>query len=168
MKFETKAIHIGEEPNFKHTGDVTIPLHLASTYAREKVEIPTKGHEYSRSDNPTRQALEKRLGSLENAKYGLAFSSGLSAISSVLLALLKSGEHMIAFDDLYGGSKRLFDEVFVNNFNVEVTYVNATKVSNIENAIRKNSKLIWVETPTNPLLKMCDIKKISNTFSNTL
>ena len=161
MKFDTKAIHIGEEPDFKNTGDVTIPLHLASTYARKKVQIPTKGHEYSRSDNPTRQALEKRLASLENAKHGLAFSSGLAAITTVLLSLLKSGDHVIAFDDLYGGSKRLFDKIFGENFNIQISYVDATDTSNIKKAFKKNTKLIWLETPTNPLLKMCDIKKIS-------
>ena len=161
MKFDTKAIHIGEEPNFEHTGDVTIPLHLASTYARKEVDIPTKGHEYSRSDNPTRQALEKKLASLENADYALAFASGLAAISTVLMALLKSGDHIIAFDDLYGGSKRLFDQIFGENFKIEISYVDATKVSNIKDAIHINTKLIWLETPTNPLLKMCDIQKIS-------
>ncbi|NQY92916.1 MAG: PLP-dependent transferase [Campylobacteraceae bacterium] len=161
MKFETKAIHIGEEPNFDHTGDVTIPLHLASTYARKEVDIPTKGHEYSRSDNPTRQALEKRLASLENGNYALAFSSGLAAMTTILLSLLKSGDHIIAFDDLYGGSKRLFDQIFSENFKIDISYVDATKLSNIKDAININTKMIWLETPTNPLLKMCDIQKIA-------
>ncbi len=163
MKFETLAIHRGEEPNFKEggTGDVVIPLHLSATFAREKTEIPTAGYEYSRSANPTRDALEERLASLESAKFGLAFSSGLAAETTLLVSLLKSGDHMIASDDLYGGSRRLFDKVFNKNFNIDVSFTDARLTENIEKLIRKNTKVIWIETPTNPLLKLCDIKLIS-------
>src|SRR3989344_1743701 len=104
MKFDTKAIHVGEEPNLKDggSGDVTIPIHLSSTFAREKVNVPTGGYEYSRSGNPTRNALEKRLAALEDAKFGLAFSSGLAAEAVIGLSLLQSNDHVIASDDLYG------------------------------------------------------------------
>ncbi len=163
MKFETRAIHVGEKPNFKEgaTGDVTQPLHLASTYARKDVDTPTAGYEYARTANPTRDALQERLASLEEARYALVFGSGLAAETSLFLALLNSGDHVIAFDDLYGGTRRLFTRIFDEKFGVQISYVDAREVDNVRNAIRDNTKLIWLETPTNPLLKLCDIKAIS-------
>ncbi len=163
MKFETKAIHVGEEPDFREgsTGDVVIPIHLSSTFARKKVEEPTGGYEYSRTGNPTRHALERRLASLEDASFGLAFSSGLAAETTILLTLLQSGDHVIACDDLYGGTKRLFDQVFCKNFKVEISYVDATDPENVRREIRNNTRLIWLESPTNPLMKLCDIRAIS-------
>jgi cystathionine gamma-lyase len=163
MKFETKAIHVGEEPNLLPGGhgDVVIPVHLTTTYAREKVEHPTRGYEYSRSANPTRDALQSRLASLENARFGLAFASGLAAETTLFLSLLKSGDHVVAFDDLYGGSRRLLDKVFQKNFNVEVSFVDARYPDKVEAAFRENTRLVWLETPTNPLLKLCDIRTIS-------
>jgi cystathionine gamma-lyase len=160
--FSTKAIHSGEEPDFREgaTGDVVTPIHLSTTFARKKVSEPTAGYDYTRSLNPTRKALETKLASLENATFGLAFSSGLAAESTVLLALLNSGDHIVAFDDLYGGTKRLFNQVF-SHFNFEVSYVDATDVSLVEKAIRPNTKLVWIESPTNPLLKLSNIKAIS-------
>src|SRR3989338_4405235 len=127
MKFETKAIHVGEEPNFKEgaSGDVVIPIHLSSTFARKEINKPTGGYEYSRSGNPTRNALEKKLAALEDAKFGLAFSSGLAAETIVALALLNSNDNVIAFDDLYGGTRRLFNKVFNQNFNIDFNYVDA-------------------------------------------
>ncbi|MFX0062960.1 MAG: trans-sulfuration enzyme family protein [Candidatus Hermodarchaeota archaeon] len=164
MKFETKAIRVGEEPNLDSggTGDVVSPIHLSSTFARKKVEEPTQSYEYSRTGNPTRSAVEKRLAALENAKFGLAFSSGMAAETVIGLTLLKAGDHVIAFDDLYGGTKRLFDQVFHQNFQVTFTYVDARDTSAVEQAIRLNTKVIWLETPTNPLMKLCDIRNISN------
>lgn len=163
MKFETRAIHVGESPNLKEggSGDVAMPIHLASTYARKDVDIPTGGYEYSRTDNPTRNALEARLAALENARYGLAFASGMAAETTILLALLKAGDHMIAFDDLYGGSRRLFTRVFRANFNIKISYVDARDPQWIKEALRPNTRLIWLETPTNPLLKLCDIRAIA-------
>ena len=163
MKFETKAIHVGEEPNLKEggSGDVVIPIHLSSTFARKEVDKPTNGYEYSRSGNPTRNALEKRLAVLEDAKFGLAFSSGLAAETIIALTLLKSGEHVIAFDDLYGGTRRLFNKIFSQKFNIEFSYVDARNAANVKKAIKDNTKLIWLETPTNPLMKICNIKLIS-------
>ncbi|KPJ96556.1 MAG: cystathionine gamma-synthase [Gammaproteobacteria bacterium SG8_11] len=163
MRFETRAIHIGEEPNLKEggTGDVSMPIHIASTYARAKVDIPTAGYEYSRTSNPTRDALEKRLAALEFAKHGVAFASGLGAETTIFLSLLKSGDHIVAFDDLYGGTRRLFTRVFQENFKIEISYVDARQPELVEKAIKENTKMVWLETPTNPLLKLCDIKTIS-------
>lgn len=162
MKFATKAIHVGEEPNLKEggSGDVIVPIHLSSTFARRELDKPTGGYEYSRTGNPTREALEKRLAALENASYGLAFASGLAAEATVILALLKSGDHVVAFEDLYGGTRRLFDRTFAN-FGLEFTYVDATRTENVEAAIKSNTRMIWLETPTNPLLKLCDLAAIS-------
>ncbi len=162
MKFETKAIHIGEEPNLKEggSGDVVIPIHLSSTFARKELDKPTGGYEYSRTGNPTRDALERRIAVLEDAKFGLAFSSGMAAETVLALSLLSSGDHVVAFDDLYAGTRRLFD-IFAKNFRVQFSYVDATSVENVRNAIAQNTKLIWLETPTNPLMKLCDIKAIS-------
>ncbi len=162
MKFETKAIHIGEEPNLSQggTGDVVIPIHLSTTFARKDVEQPTGRYEYSRTGNPTRRALEKRLAALENAQFGLAFASGMAAEATLILSILKSGDHIVAFDDLYGGTKRLFNKVF-RKFGIEVTYVDARDPENVARAVNQHTKLFWMETPTNPLMKLCDIKEIS-------
>ncbi len=162
MEFATRSIHVGEEPNLTSggSGDVVLPIHLSTTFARREIEHPTGGYEYSRSGNPTRGGLEQRLASLENAKYGLAFSSGLAAESTVILSLLKSGDHIVAFNDLYGGSRRLFDKIF-SNFGVATTYVDARDPLNIEKEIIPQTKMIWLETPTNPLLRLCDIRAIA-------
>ena len=163
MKFETKAIHVGEEPDFKEgaSGDVVIPIHLSSTFARKRVEEPTQGYEYSRTGNPTRYALEKRLAGLEEAAFGLAFASGMAAETTLTLTLLKAGDHLLAFEDLYGGTRRLFNRVFQQNFKVEVSYVDARDPEKVKESIRKNSRLIWLESPTNPLMKLCDIEAIA-------
>jgi cystathionine gamma-lyase len=163
MKFATKAIHVGEEPSLEEggTGDVVTPIHLSSTFARRELEKPTRGYEYSRAGNPTRDALEKRLATIENAKYGLAFASGLAAESTLLLSLLTKGNHVVAFDDLYGGTRRLFDRV-LSPFGLEFSYVDARNPSNVEREIRPNTKMFWLETPTNPLMRLCDIKAISD------
>lgn len=161
--FATNAVHAGEEPDFREgaTGDVIVPIHLSTTFARKKVNEPTAGYEYTRSLNPTRKALETKLASLDNARYGLAFSSGLAAESTVLLSLLKSGDHVVAFDDLYGGTKRLFNHI-LNDYNIDTTFVDVTDVSLLGKAIQANTKLIWIESPSNPLLKICDIRSIAN------
>jgi len=162
MRFATKAVHVGEEPNLMKggTGDVVIPIHLSTTFARKEIEKPTKGYEYSRTGRPTRHALEKRLAAIENAKFALAFASGMAAEATLLLSLLRKGDHVVAFNDLYGGTRRLFSNVF-SGFGVKFTYVDATNPSNVEKAIEKNTRMIWLETPTNPLMKLCDIKAIS-------
>ncbi len=163
MKFETQAIHVGEEPNLKEggSGDVVVPIHLASTFARQQVDRPTCGYEYSRTSNPTRAALEKRLAALEGAKFGLAFASGLAAETTLMLSTLKSGDVVVASDDLYGGTRRLLDKVFAQNYGVSVQYVDAADLGQVEAALKAKPKLVWLETPTNPLLKIADIGEIS-------
>ena len=160
--FSTRSIHAGEEPDFREgaSGDVVAPIHLSTTYARKDVDVLTAGYEYSRTLNPTRKALEEKLATLENAKYGLAFSSGLAAETTLALSLLTAGDHVIAFDDLYGGTKRLFNKI-LNGCGIETTYVDATIPSFIESEIKAITKLVWLETPTNPLLKICDINAIA-------
>ncbi|MCG8635220.1 MAG: PLP-dependent aspartate aminotransferase family protein [Desulfobacterales bacterium] len=161
MKQETRAVTVGEEPDYTNCGDVVMPVHLASTYARQKVGVPTGGHEYSRTDNPTRQAMERKMAALENAGYALAYASGLAAETSLILSLIKTGDHIVAFNDLYGGTRRLFLEVFTRNYGVEFSFVDATDPGNMDKAIRPDTAMIWLETPTNPLLKLCDIRAIS-------
>jgi cystathionine gamma-lyase len=163
MKFETAAVHAGEEPVLSEggSGDVVIPIHLASTFARRDVAKPTGGYEYSRSSNPTRGALEQKLAAIEGAKFGLAFSSGLAAETTVALTLLKKDDHVVAFDDLYGGTRRLFNHVFQENFGIKFSYVDARDTENVSSALRKNTRFVWLETPTNPLIRLCDIRGIA-------
>jgi len=160
--FSTHAVHEGEEPDFREgaTGDVVMPIHLSTTFARRKVTEPTSGYEYTRSLNPTRKALETKLASLEQARFGLVFSSGLAAETTLLLSLLKPGDHIVAFDDLYGGTKRLFNQVF-SKYDYAVSYVDATHADEVEQAITPSTKLIWIESPSNPLLKLTDLKAIA-------
>ncbi len=161
MKFSTKAIHVGNEPNLKQggSGDVVIPIHLTTTFARQKVNQPTAGYEYSRSSNPTRNALEKNLADLENGKHAYAFSSGLAAITNVLL-LLKKGDHVISIDDVYGGTRRLFKQIF-EQFGLEFSFINFVKAEDLSDKIKPNTKMIWIESPTNPLIKIVDIASVS-------
>ena len=162
MEFETKAIHVGEEPDWERgSGDVVVPIHLSSTFARRKVNEPTRGYEYSRTGNPTRDALEKRLAALEDAAFGLAFASGMAAESTLAITLLHSGDHVLAFDDLYGGTRRLFNRILDPHFKIEVTYVDARNPRRVKEAIRNNTRLVWLESPTNPLMKICDIAAIA-------
>lgn len=160
MKFSTKAIHIGNEPNLQPggSGDVVVPIHLSTTFARKKVNQPTQGLEYSRSGNPTRYALEKNLAGLENGKYGFAFSSGLAAITNILL-LLQKGDHVVSIDDVYGGTRRLFMQVFAQ-FGVEFTFADFSDGNNLNKFLKPSTKIIWMESPTNPLLKIIDIASV--------
>ena len=157
MRFSTRAIHAGQDPD-PETGSVTVPVYLTSTYQQ-----PGPGKEgkyvYSRTANPTRTALETCLASLEEGRGGLAFSSGLAATTTILLSLQK-GDHVIAGDDIYGGTYRLFDQV-LRNCGFQFTYVNPEDPENVAKAVRKNTKLIWIETPTNPLMRIVDIRQIS-------
>ncbi|HLQ20967.1 MAG TPA: aminotransferase class I/II-fold pyridoxal phosphate-dependent enzyme [Nitrososphaerales archaeon] len=165
MKFATKAIHVGEEPGLaSESGDVVVPIHLSTTFARREVKKPRGGYEYSRTANPTRDALELRLAALEESKHALAFASGLAAEATLVLSLLKKGDHVVAFDDLYGGTRRLFSQT-LSNFGLDFTYVDAREARNVDRAISKRTKMIWLESPTNPLLKICDIKAISEVAS---
>jgi cystathionine beta-lyase len=154
MKFNTKTIHGGQEPD-KAYGAVMPPIYQTSTYAQNSPG-DHKGYEYARSQNPTRTALEKALASLENGTYGLAFGSGVAAIDAVL-KLLKSGDEVIATNDLYGGTYRLFTKIF-EAYNIKFHFVNMENAATIEAYINENTKLIWIETPTNPMMNIIDIE----------
>ena len=154
MKFNTKTIHGGQEPDAAY-GSVMPPIYQTSTFA-QTTPGGHKGFEYARSGNPTRHALEKSLASIENGAYGLAFGSGLAAIDAVL-KLLKPGDEVISTSDLYGGTYRLFTKIF-EDFGIVFHLVNMNNVEDIEGYINTKTKLIWVETPTNPLLNIIDLR----------
>ena len=151
---ETIAVHAGVEPD-PLTGAVMTPIYQTSTYAQADVATH-KGYEYSRTDNPTRTALQNALAALEGGKHALAFSSGMAAIDTVL-RLIKPGEHVLSGNDVYGGTYRLFDKI-VSNYGIEFTFVELTDLEAVAAAVQPNTKLIWLETPTNPMLKLADIK----------
>jgi len=157
MKFSTRAIHAGQEPD-PTTGAIMTPIYQTSTFAQSGMG-EHKGYEYARSGNPTRTALEECIASLENGQYGLAFASGLAAESTVL-SLLSSGDHMVSCDDLYGGTYRIFERI-MSRYQVTTSYVTAGNIKEYEKAIRPNTKLIWLETPTNPLLRLVDIQAVA-------
>ncbi|MBV8433562.1 MAG: cystathionine gamma-synthase [Candidatus Eremiobacteraeota bacterium] len=156
MKFSTKAIHVGQEAD-PTTGATIVPIYQTSTYTQERVG-EHKGFDYSRTINPTRVALEKQLASLEGAEYGSAFASGMAATSAVL-NLLSSGDHAVVSDDMYGGTYRLFSRVLAR-YGLRFTYVDMTDLQAVRAAVEPSTKLFWIETPTNPLLKLVDIAAI--------
>ena len=158
MKFNTKVIHGGQIKE-KAYGAVMPPIYQTSTYAQASPG-EHKGYEYSRTQNPTRHALERSIASLENAKNGLAFSSGLSAIDAIM-KLFKSGDEIISTNDLYGGSYRLFNKIY-KKFGLKFIFTDLRDLSNVENLINDKTKLIWVETPTNPMINVIDIKGLSD------
>lgn len=158
MKFATRAIHAGQEPD-PTTGAINVPIYQTSTYVQEEIG-KHKGYEYARTGNPTRTALEACLASLEGANHGLCFGSGLAA-SMNIMHLLSAGDHVVVGDDVYGGTFRLFDKV-LSRFGVTFSWVDARDVKNIEKAIKPETKMIWLETPTNPLLQIIDIKAITD------
>ena len=158
LNFETKVIHAGQKSD-PTTGAVMMPIVLASTFEQSSPGIH-KGYDYSRSINPTREAFENCIASLENGVKGYGFSSGVAAISACI-ELLSPGDHVIAMDDLYGGSVRLFNEIKTISQGIEVSYVDMTNVDNIKANLKENTKMIFVETPTNPLLKIADLSKIA-------
>ena len=158
MKFNTKVIHGGQIKE-KAYGAVMPPIYQTSTYAQASPG-EHKGYEYSRTQNPTRHALERSIASLENAKYGLGFSSGLSAIDAIM-KLFKSGDEIISTNDLYGGSYRLFNKIY-KKFGLKFIFTDLRDLSNVENLINDKTKLIWVETPTNPMINIIDIKGLSD------
>ncbi|MBV9545574.1 MAG: cystathionine gamma-synthase [Chloroflexi bacterium] len=155
--FSTRAIHVGQAPD-EATGAVIVPIYQTSTYAQSEVGVH-KGFDYSRTANPTRAALEACLASLDGGKYGLAFASGMAAEDTVL-HLFESGDHVVACDDVYGGTFRLFHRV-LERAGLHFTFVDATSVDNIERALEARTRLIWLESPTNPLLKLVDISAVS-------
>ena len=155
--FSTRAIHAGQEPD-PTTGAIMTPVYLTSTYVQSSPGVH-KGWEYSRTHNPTRKAFENCLASLEEGKHGFAFASGCAATTTIL-HMLKQGDHVIANDDMYGGTFRLFDKVLRHN-GLDFTYTNLTDAENFKKALKPSTKMVWLETPTNPTLKLVDIRKIS-------
>jgi cystathionine gamma-lyase len=157
MKFSTRAIHVGQEAD-PATGATIVPVYQTSTYTQAAVG-EHKGFDYSRTINPTRLALEKQLASLEGGAHGYAFASGMAATAAVL-NLLSAGDHAVVTDDLYGGTYRLFTRV-LERYGLEFTYVDMSDIEAVRAAIRPNTKLFWIETPTNPLLKLIDIAAVT-------
>ena len=158
MGFSTTAIHAGNEPDTA-TGAVSVPIYQTSTYAQEGLG-KHKGFEYARTQNPTRSALEKNIAALEGAKFGYAFASGMSATDAVL-KLVKGGEHVILGDNTYGGTFRLFDRV-LTSYGITFDLVDTTDASNVERAVKPNTKMVFVETPTNPVMSVTDLKAVSD------
>jgi cystathionine gamma-lyase/cystathionine beta-lyase/cystathionine gamma-lyase/homocysteine desulfhydrase len=158
MGFATTAIHAGQEPD-SATGAVTVPIYQTSTYAQEGLG-KHKGFEYARTSNPTRTALERNLAALEGAQYGYAFASGMAAIDATM-RLVKAGDHVIVSDNTYGGTNRLFKRVLAN-YGIEFEFVDTSDVTNVEAAIKDNTRLVFVETPTNPVMIVTDLKAVSD------
>lgn len=159
LDIATKVIHAGQQPD-PSTGAVMTPIYATSTYVQESPG-KHKGFEYSRTHNPTRLAYERCIASLESGSHGLAFASGMAAIATIL-EMLSPGDHVVACDDLYGGTYRLFENVRKRSAGIEFSLVDFSDLSAVEKAIRPNTKLIWVETPTNPMLKLIDLVGVAN------
>ena len=158
MGFSTIAIHAGNEPDAA-TGAVAVPIYQTSTYAQDALGVH-KGYEYARTQNPTRSALEKNIAALEGARFGYAFASGMSATDAVL-KLVKAGEHVVLGDNTYGGTYRLFSRVLAN-YGVEFDLVDTSDVTNLEKAFKPNTKMVFVETPTNPIMTVTDLQAVSD------
>jgi len=156
MKFNTKVIHAGVHPDIA-TGAIMTPIYQTSTYVQEEIGVH-KGFEYSRTGNPTRQALENNLAAIEEGKFGACFGSGLAAIDAVI-KMLSPGDEVISTNDLYGGSYRIFTTIF-EKYGIKFHFVDMLNINNIEEKINSKTKLIWVETPTNPMMNIVDIKKV--------
>src|SRR5216117_3381176 len=154
MRFATKAIHVGQEPD-PRTGAVTPPLYLTSTYSRKTQDE----YAYARGANPTRNALQDSLAGLEGAKYALSFSSGMGAITTAL-TLLKKGDHVVVTDDCYGGVYRMFTRI-VNNYGIESTFIDLRDLVDAEDAFRPETRMLWMESPTNPLMKVADLRELA-------
>jgi cystathionine beta-lyase/cystathionine gamma-synthase len=153
MKFATKAIHAGIEPD-PTTGSIVPPLYQTATYVLEEIG-KDRGYDYSRGSNPTRAVLEANLAALEGGNYGISFASGMACVDAIS-RMLKSGDHVLSSDDVYGGVTRLYDQV-LNKFGLDITYADTSDLEAIESAIQPNTRLLWIETPTNPLLKVTDL-----------
>jgi len=158
LDFATRCIHAGQEPD-PTTGAVMMPIYATSTYVQQSPGV-NKGYDYARTKNPTRMAFERCIADLEGGSAAFAFASGLAAISTTL-ECLDHGSHVISVDDLYGGSRRLFERVRKRSMGLEVSYLDLADLGAIEAAIRPNTRLIWVETPTNPLLKLVDLERVA-------
>jgi cystathionine gamma-lyase len=170
-RFETVAVSAGEHPDGDGPGDVVSPIHLASTFRLpgldtsmrlEDVDPAAGEFLYSRLNNPTRHALEKRLAALEGGEFGFAFASGTAAISTLFVSVLEPGDHVVAFDDLYAGTRRMLEVLFRDNLSIDVSFVDATDTGEVADALRSETRLVWMETPTNPTMKLCDVRAIAD------
>ena len=171
-RFETLSVSHGEEPDLSNgVGDVTSPIHLASTYAVDGIDMDTALEDldpdadeflYTRLSNPTRHAVEKRVAALEGGEHAMAFASGTSAVVSTIMAAVEPGDHMVAFEDLYGGTNTMLKELFRDKLNVAVDFVDAADPANVADAMRDETALLWMETPTNPLMRLCDVSAIAD------
>jgi cystathionine beta-lyase/cystathionine gamma-synthase len=159
MGFSTTAIHAGNEPD-PTTGAVTVPIYQTSTYQQEGLGRPRGGYEYARTQNPTRLAVERNIAALEGARFGYAFASGMAAIDTTL-RLVKAGEHVVVSDNTYGGTFRLFSRVLAD-YGIEFSYVDTTDPLNVEAALKANTRMVFVETPTNPVMMITDLKAVSD------
>ncbi|MFQ6124529.1 MAG: trans-sulfuration enzyme family protein [Candidatus Heimdallarchaeota archaeon] len=158
-KFETKAVHAGQHPD-EATGAIIPPIYQTATYVLEEIG-KTKGYDYSRTSNPTRTILEQLVAALEGSQYGVAFASGMAAIDGIIRARLRARDHVVVCDDAYGGVYRLFEQNF-RKYGLQFTYVDTTDPENVMDAIRDETRVVWLETPTNPLLKVSDLEAISD------
>src|SRR5215510_9652681 len=164
MGFKTDAIHAGQEPD-PSTGAVTVPIYQTSTYVQEGLG-KHKGFEYARTQNPTRMALERNLAVLEGGVAAYAFASGMAATTALTQLLLKQGDHAICSDNVYGGTFRLFDKI-VRHYGIDFSYVNTSVLGNVEKAMRPNTRMIFIETPTNPIMAITDIKGVCDIAHHT-
>ena len=156
MKFDTKVVRAGIKPD-PSTGAIVPPIFQSATYVLDEVG-KDKGYDYTRASNPTRETLENNLAALDGGKYGICFSSGMAAVDSIM-KILHAGDHVVCSDDVYGGVSRLYNNLMIN-YNISFTYVNSSNPNEVEDAIQNNTKLIWIETPTNPLLKVTDLDAV--------
>ena len=170
-RFETVAVSEGEHPDGDGVGDVVTPIHLSSTFTLPGVDTSMRLEDvdpdageflYSRLSNPTRHALEQRLAGLEGGDHAFAFGSGTAAISTLFLSVLEPGDHVVAFDDLYAGTRRMLEVLFRDRLGIEVSFVDATDTANVTDALRPETRLVWMETPTNPTMKLCDVRAIAD------
>jgi cystathionine gamma-lyase len=162
-QFDTKAVHAGYTPD-PTTGAITPPIYQTATYVLPELGV-NLGYDYSRTSNPTRTVLEALVANLEGSQYGVAFSTGMAAVDAVIRARLKSGDHVVVFDDAYGGVYRLFEQNF-RKYNLDFDYVDMRDAFTVKNAIKSSTKLVWLETPTNPLLKVADVEAICKIVAN--
>src|SRR3954468_2310813 len=153
MGFATLAVHAGQDEPDPTTGAVTVPIYQTSTYAQDGLGRH-KGFEYARTQNPTRSAVERNIAALEGARFGYAFASGMAAIDATL-KLVKAGEHVVVSDNTYGGTYRLFSRI-LSNYNIEFDYVDTSDITSVEAAIKQNTRMVFVETPTNPVMIITD------------
>src|SRR6478752_1651061 len=158
LDFSTRCVHAGQEPD-PTAGAIMMPIYTTSTYVQQSPGVH-KGYDYARTKNPTRMAFERCIADLEGGTAALAFASGIAAIATTL-DCLDAGSHIIAVDDLYGGSRRLFERVRRRSAGLDISYVDLTDAERLEAAIRPSTRLVWVETPTNPTLKLVDLARIA-------